>query len=370
MIRSLTLLTTSSLPVLGLLMVSVSVASADAPAITAFTPSGDMTWASPLWHGRPSADDADLRAYFDADMARVLDVGTDEESDELDSDEVAESIPTPAAVEPIVLTKTTCVSLGKANHGYLINGVPLPTTKHILSRPKKNYGTPESVAAILGAAAAVQAKFPNSPALAVGDLSRNGGGSFRPHKSHQSGRDADIAYYIKNEAPKRLSRARPSTLDVPRSWAYMQHFLDNDLVKYIFVDYRLQKPLYEYARDVAKLSPERLEAVFQYPRGRRNRTGIIRHAKGHDDHMHVRFHSPRAVAAVGPYLEKYGTDALKPLPVYTKVRRGNTLGRIARRHKVSVKQLRKWNRLKRGSTLRIGQKLVVGHRRPRFPKPS
>ncbi|MCX5745771.1 MAG: murein endopeptidase, partial [Proteobacteria bacterium] len=57
---------------------------------------------------------------------------------------------------------------------------------------------------------------------------------------------------------------------------------------YIFVQLRLQQPLYEYAKKTGT-SKAVLDHLFQFPRGRRNKRGIIRHERGHDDHFHVRF---------------------------------------------------------------------------------
>ena len=44
--------------------------------------------------------------------------------------------------------------------------------------------------------------------------------------------------------------------------------------------------------------------------------------------------------------------------IYHKVRKGQTLGGIANRYKVTVAQLKRWNNLK-SNTLRIGQNLVI-----------
>ncbi|MCY7352365.1 MAG: LysM peptidoglycan-binding domain-containing protein [Cytophagaceae bacterium] len=49
----------------------------------------------------------------------------------------------------------------------------------------------------------------------------------------------------------------------------------------------------------------------------------------------------------------------KPKKVYLKVRRGETLSRIADRYNVDVSSLKQWNHLGRRSTLKAGQKLVV-----------
>ena len=56
----------------------------------------------------------------------------------------------------------------------------------------------------------------------------------------------------------------------------------------MFVDYKLQKLLYEYAESQGA-SEEFLDEIFQYPRGKRRMYGLIRHWKGHTNHFHVRF---------------------------------------------------------------------------------
>ncbi|MCH2137335.1 MAG: penicillin-insensitive murein endopeptidase, partial [Phycisphaerales bacterium] len=89
-----------------------------------------------------------------------------------------------------------CISGGAAHDGRLLNGVPLHTRPGVVTRKGRNWGTAETVAAIYRAVDLVRAKFPDTPDLAIGDLSRKHGGKLRPHKSHQSGRDADIAYYV------------------------------------------------------------------------------------------------------------------------------------------------------------------------------
>ncbi len=65
-------------------------------------------------------------------------------------------------------------------------------------------------------------------------------------------------------------------------------FTDTDDVVYVFMDYGLQKLLYEYAKEQG-VSEDTLDELFQYPRGRGRTHGIIRHWKGHVNHFHVRF---------------------------------------------------------------------------------
>jgi LysM repeat protein len=238
----------------------------------------------------------------------------------------------------------------------------------MITRPKRNWGTQETVNAIRTAAAAVAAKHPDSPKIVVGDLSLPGGGRFPPHKSHQSGRDADIGYYVKGQAPTRLMRVNRNTIDVPRTWTFFESLLKDGKVQFLFVDYRLQKVLYNHAKDVAKVPPEQLAKWFSYPKARVVRGVPIRHLKGHADHMHVRFFNPQAVANFKGYVAHHGPYVLKPVPVHYRVRRGDSLYRIARKFRLKVKQLRKMNRFRRKKTrLRPGQKLVVGYRRPTLP---
>jgi membrane-bound lytic murein transglycosylase D len=45
--------------------------------------------------------------------------------------------------------------------------------------------------------------------------------------------------------------------------------------------------------------------------------------------------------------------------IYHKVKSGETLGAIARKYRVTTKQLMKWNNLKNADKLRIGQRIRI-----------
>ena len=45
--------------------------------------------------------------------------------------------------------------------------------------------------------------------------------------------------------------------------------------------------------------------------------------------------------------------------IYHKVKSGDTLGAIARRYRVTTKQLMRWNGIKNANKLRIGQRLRI-----------
>lgn len=174
--------------------------------------------------------------------------------------------------------------------GVLTAGVLLPTGKHYHVKWEAGaWGTDETIRAIQSAVSAYKQKMPGGPKVYIGDISKKGGGPFSPHSSHQHGKDVDVGYVIKGSSSGDKPRnATPENLDVARTWRLLKSFIDTDQVVYIFVDYKLQKLLYEYAQEQGA-SEEFLDEIFQYPRGRRRTYGLIRHWKGHTNHFHVRF---------------------------------------------------------------------------------
>lgn len=175
--------------------------------------------------------------------------------------------------------------------GVLKSGLQLPPGLHyVVKRAAAAWGTAKTVRTIQSAIGAYQRRKPGGPKIHVGDISKRGGGHFPPHLSHQHGRDVDIGYVLTgayaNEV--RFRSASASNFDAARNWALLKAFIDTDEVRYIFVDYRLQGLLYNYARDHG-VSEDVLDELMQYPRGRGRTHGLIRHWKGHVNHFHVRF---------------------------------------------------------------------------------
>ena len=272
-----------------------------------------------------------------------------------------------------ILKDDTCIAFNWGATGFLKNPIALMSTETYKTRESKNpkrarnYGLPEMLDAIKQAVDEVNQAHPNTKRLVIGDLSRINGGYFPPHLSHQSGRDADIGYYTKSSyQPEYLQKVGPRQLDVERTWTFLHSFLRDDKVKYIFMDHRLQRPLYRYLKNELKLSPNLLNKYISFPR---RKGGIIRHLKGHADHMHVRFYAPQSLSGGKAYLRKHGTKVVKPVPVYYRIRRGDNLIKIARRFRIKWTKLMKWNRLNRRKArrLRAGKRLVVGYRTPPLP---
>jgi hypothetical protein len=178
------------------------------------------------------------------------------------------------------------VSLGAPNRGRLTGGVPMPQGDHwIVRNATYSWGTPSTIMALVHGLTATAVAHPGGTIPLVADLSRRTGGRLRPHRSHQSGRDADVTYYITTPGPSPGFRpVSPMTLDAVRQWELFEYWIENGMVDYIFTDRRLIPALAMQAIE-AGASDELYRAAF----GVRGDGGIIRHERGHDDHLHVRF---------------------------------------------------------------------------------
>lgn len=197
-------------------------------------------------------------------------------------------------LEPPSTDEGPSLSRGRPSDGVLDDGEELPTEgRGFLHRSDYSWGTDELVAALRWAAAEVAAEYPGSARVFVGDLSPSGGGGAPPHASHQTGRDVDIGYFLRdNRAATGFVTVDAETMDAEKTWALMERLVATGLVQYIFVEYPLQAPLREEAARAGWIEAD-LERLFQHPRGKGARTGVVRHAKGHDDHYHVRIRCPK-----------------------------------------------------------------------------
>lgn len=173
----------------------------------------------------------------------------------------------------------------------LAQGVKLPPGPgYVVKNEKHAWGTPRTIRLLQEAIRAYTRGGRGGPKVHVGDISRHGGGVFPPHLSHRHGRDIDIGYVLRGADAEvtRFVTASRENIDVARSWALIEATLASGQVHYVFMDYGLQRILYEHAVS-AGLSPQRLSEVFQYPRGEGAPFGLIRHWRGHRNHFHVRF---------------------------------------------------------------------------------
>jgi penicillin-insensitive murein endopeptidase len=169
-------------------------------------------------------------------------------------------------------------------HAVLANCVPRST----------NFGTQEIVELLLYAGAQVSASLPG-PRLMLGNIAKQGGGNIPWSHSHNSGRDADLAFYVldKNgnpvDAPSLLSfganlKAGDYTLDVPRNWALVKAILTHPTIQaqWLFAATWIKQALIEYAEaqgeDPALI--EKARQVVWQPTD----------SAPHNDHLHLRIY--------------------------------------------------------------------------------
>lgn len=180
------------------------------------------------------------------------------------------------------------LSIGKPNRGRLVRGVELPERPDLYTRrkPDEAYGSTHTVVQMLAAFTRFRHESGYKGEVGIGGMSRARGGRFRPHKSHQSGRDVDIRLPLLASAQ---GKKHPTSADVDwkATWQLMRSFIETGEVEYIFLDYKLQKRIYKAARE-AGVSKEQIDAWLQWPAKSRTNKGVIRHVEGHTSHMHVR----------------------------------------------------------------------------------
>ena len=246
------------------------------------------------------------------------------------------------------------ISLGMTNGGALLNGVQMPEGERWVVRvPRLAWGTRETVDSIIRSIEKVHEQFPDTPKIYIGHLSRKRGGRFPPHRSHQSGRDVDIGYYYTGGEPW-YTRADAKNLDRARTWALVRAFITETDVQMMFIDHSLQRLLKEYALEIGE-DPHWIDQIF----GGKTATlrPIIRHARGHATHIHVRFFNPNAQETgrrVYPILIRQKVIRPPTYYVHHRVRKGQTLSQLARRYGTTTRAIRRANRL-RSNMIREGR---------------
>ena len=201
-----------------------------------------------------------------------------------------------------VVTDGTSVSYGRPNRGYLIDGVKLPdkgdgfTTREMWAERGNRYGTDELVDLLRGVAKRMRKKV-KDVRVVIADLSGDGGGaSTLFHRSHQSGRDADILYYMRDADGKpfeadamrifdrRLAAKDGSgiTVDVPRTWLLVKELLtaDEATVQYVFMYQPIAEALIDHAKSI-KEDPVLITRAMRACKQPGD-------SAPHNDHMHVR----------------------------------------------------------------------------------
>jgi murein endopeptidase len=290
-----------------------------------------------------------------------------------DGPNAAPSVPaiTPAPGEGLLRTEALLVaarqdpatlgplSIGTPDAGLLLNPRPFPEGPLWTVRDvREAWATDETIQFIVDAIETVEARFPGSPRVVIGDISNPAGGRLGRHRSHQVGRDADIGFYYRRGEVDSFLTVRKKDLDLPRTWALVRALITETDVDRIFVDRSLISLLYVEALAEGE-DRSWLNDIF----GRTAEKGIVQHERRHRDHMHVRFFNRRAQEygrIVYPVLVE--TGAAPPPLVMHRVRQGETLGALARRYGTSVSAIRAANGL-RSTRIRAGHSYTIPIRR-------
>ena len=200
------------------------------------------------------------------------------------------------------ITDGTSISVGKPHDGYLLAGARIPddgpgwTTREVWVKRRNRFGTDELVDMVEGVAKRMHKKV-KDVRIVVADLSsQGGGGAWSFHRSHQSGRDADLLYYMRDvdgkpfepdamhvfDARGRAKDESGLTIDVPRTWLLVKELVDapEATVQFIF----MYEPIAQMLIDHAKQIGEPPELIAKARRALKQPGDSARH----DDHMHVR----------------------------------------------------------------------------------
>ena len=184
-------------------------------------------------------------------------------------------------------------SVGRPERGRLLDGVQLPdsdlyTRKH----PSVLWGSSHTIEQIVSALTTLRRETGYTGEIMIGAISRRQGRRFVPHVSHQSGRDVDIRLPLLPGVPSTV-HPNPDEVDWLATWALVKAFVDTGEVTAIFLDISLQSRLYEAARSLGE-TPQTLRPILAWPNWKENTRPIVRHASGHEGHVHVRITCGRA----------------------------------------------------------------------------
>lgn len=187
-------------------------------------------------------------------------------------------------------TQRKSASIGYPDRGKIVGAVPMidGPGRSLRAQPWKCWGTAHTVLTLDRLFRRWHRAEPKYPVL-VGNISDRDGGHLAPHRSHRSGRDADLGYVQKRGVYKdynwRVMNAK--NLDVARTWKLLRMMMASGQVERIFMHRSLEQMIYRYARRHPGKYRKKLPYWFASAGKRRNT--IIRPARGHRDHMHVRF---------------------------------------------------------------------------------
>jgi penicillin-insensitive murein endopeptidase len=200
------------------------------------------------------------------------------------------------------------LSIGHPNEGAQLRAKRLTSSRELRVRKSSReyvYGYP-SLVLMLHRSARDVAKAAVGSVLLIGDLSSRDGGPLSGHHSHQSGRDADVGFYVTNLEDRPIpskefvafdgdGKAKDGSgvrFDDRRNWLLVESWVKDRRagLAHVFVSDPLRARLLRFARMHPRHAPfvDKAAALLQQPEN----------GEPHDDHFHVRISCPESMAEI------------------------------------------------------------------------
>ncbi len=200
------------------------------------------------------------------------------------------------------------LSVGSPASGWQLRAKRLRATQYLHIKERSEtvaFGHPALVLMLQRTAKQMVRNVQSEPLL-VGDLSSEQGGPLYGHRSHQSGRDADVGFFALDQAgqPRSLDhfvaydaegKARDGSglrFDDYRNWLMVQTWLQDERadIRHVFVAAHLRRRLLAFASSRPAFAPF-VDAAAELMLQPHN-------ASPHDDHFHVRIACPQRHAGL------------------------------------------------------------------------
>jgi penicillin-insensitive murein endopeptidase len=194
------------------------------------------------------------------------------------------------------------LSVGRPHNGWQLRAKKLRRTPHLRIKSGsqgENYGHPSLVLMLKRSALDMARAVPGSTML-VGDLSAKYGGPLSGHRSHQSGRDADVGFYVKKNGRRaklnhfvafsgngKAIDGSGYEFDDRSNYLLVQSWVRDKRagITHVFVSSALRKRLIDYARGRREFRKHLTEVqiLLKQPEN----------SSAHNDHFHVRVTCPK-----------------------------------------------------------------------------
>jgi penicillin-insensitive murein endopeptidase len=195
------------------------------------------------------------------------------------------------------------LSVGYPNQGWQLRPKRLRDTPYLRVREGSRdaaFGHPALVLMLRRSAAQIGQRHAGS-LLVVGDVSVESGGPLSGHVSHQSGRDADVGFYVRTRkgtpvVPERFTAFDANGIakngsglrfDDARNWLLVEAWVKDPRagLAHVFVSRELRQRLLAHAREQGRPHEviEQAAQLLKQPPG----------VSPHDDHFHVRIACPK-----------------------------------------------------------------------------